>query len=153
MLKCYLNSIQDTLPSPANLKTWNKHPLGQCTLFGYNCCTMLHIFNCCQYSLRTGRYNWRHDMVLREIVHQLVPAVLIARCWIVGDGDQQNVTGISFGTETGKKYKNVAWHRTQKDNIIQSCEDWQVVCDEDNYPAMFSPEIATTSKRPDITVY
>ena len=65
MLKFYLNAIQDTLPSPANLKTWNKHPLGQCSLCGYNCCTMLHIFNCCQYSLRSGRYNWRHDMVLR----------------------------------------------------------------------------------------
>ena len=39
--------------------------LGQCLLCGYKCCTMLHIFNCCQYSLRTGRYNW-HYMVLRE---------------------------------------------------------------------------------------
>ena len=29
MLKFYLNSIQDTLPSPANLKTWNKYPIRQ----------------------------------------------------------------------------------------------------------------------------
>ena len=80
MLKFYLNAIQDTLPSPANLKTWNNHSLGQCSLCGYNCCTLLHIFSCCQYSLRTGRYmNWRHDMVLLAIVHQLVSAIIKAR--------------------------------------------------------------------------
>ncbi|XP_072046807.1 uncharacterized protein [Amphiura filiformis] len=92
-------------------------------------------------------------MVPRKIVHQLVPAVLKARCGTVGDGDQQKVTGISFRTETGTKYRNVAWNRTQKDNTIQSCEDWQVVWDEDNRLAMFPPEIVITSKRPDITVY
>ena len=31
MIKFYLNAIQDTLPLSANLKTWNKHPLGQCS--------------------------------------------------------------------------------------------------------------------------
>ena len=36
------NAIQDTLPSPAKLKTWSKHPLVQCFHCGYNCCTMLH---------------------------------------------------------------------------------------------------------------
>ena len=63
-------------------------------------------------------------MVLREIVHQLVSPVLKARCGtVIGDGDQQNVTRIAFKTETGTKYRNVAWHRSQKQNIIQSCED------------------------------
>ena len=42
-----LNAMQDTLPSPTNFKIWNKHPLGQCFLCGYNYCTMLHIFSCC----------------------------------------------------------------------------------------------------------
>ena len=34
MLKFYLNTIQDTLPTPANLKIWNKQALGQCVLCG-----------------------------------------------------------------------------------------------------------------------
>ena len=117
MLKFYLNAIQDTLPAPANLKTWNKHPLGQCSLCGYNCCTMLHIFNCCQYSPRTGQYNWRHDMVLCEIVHQLVPAIIKARCPAVDDGDKQSVTGIAFRTESGNKNSNGAWLGTGKQEI------------------------------------
>ena len=49
MLKFYLNAIQDTLPLPANLKKWNKHLLGQCSLCGYNCCTMLRL--CCTPSI------------------------------------------------------------------------------------------------------
>ena len=36
MLKFYLKTTQDTLPSPANLKTWNKHPLGHSSLCGYS---------------------------------------------------------------------------------------------------------------------
>ncbi len=72
-----LNPRHTTLTS--QLEDPEQTPICQCSLCGYNCCTMLHIFNCCQYSLRTERYNWRHDMVLREIVHQLVPTVLKAR--------------------------------------------------------------------------
>ena len=79
MLKFYLNTIQDTLPTPANLKTWNKQALGLCVLCGYNNCTMMDIFNCCQYFLRSGRYNWRLDTVHREIVQHIIPAVLQAR--------------------------------------------------------------------------
>ena len=157
MLKFDLNATQDTLPSLANLKTWNKHPLGQCSLCGYNCCTMLHIFNCCQYSLKTARYNWGYDMVLREIVHQLVPAIIKARRPAVDDGDKQSatvpVTGIAFRTDSGNKYDNVAWLGTGKEEIIRDCEDWLVVWDEDKCPAMFPPEIVTISRRPDITIY
>ncbi len=50
-----LNRIQDTLPKLANLKTWNKQALGLCVLSGYCNCTMIHIFNYCQYSFRSGR--------------------------------------------------------------------------------------------------
>ena len=103
MLKFYLNTIQDTLPSPANLKIWNKQALGVCSLCGYNNCTMMHIFNCCQYSLRTGRYNWRHVTVLREILHQIAPAILRARTSTKDDSRR----GIAFKSAEGTKYGNV----------------------------------------------
>ena len=152
LLKFYLNTIQDTLPTPANLKVWNKQALGLCGLCGYNNCTMMHIFNCCQYSLRSGRYNWRHDMVLREIVHQLIPAVLRVRNERT-DAEGEPRTGIAFKTEEGKKYKNVTWLGDKTQNKIMNAEDWKVVWDEDKIPAIFPPEIVTTSRRPDITIY
>ena len=48
---------------------------------------------------------------------------------------------------------NVAWLGTGKQEIIRGCEDWLVVWDEDKFPAMFPPEIVTTSRSPDITTY
>nr|XP_054769560.1 uncharacterized protein LOC129277399 [Lytechinus pictus] len=149
MIKCYLNSIQDTLPSPANLKIWNKQALGVCALCGYNNCTMIHIFNCCQYSLRTGRYNWRHDTVLREILHQVTPAILRART------PAKDVTcrSIAFKSTKGTKYNNVTWMGSKKQEQIQNCSDWKVVWDEDKIPMAFPPEIVTTSSRPDIIIY
>ena len=95
LLKFYLNSVQDTLPSPENLKTWSKHSLGLCSQCGYNNCTMIHIFNCCQYSLKAGRYNWRHDMVLRKIVHHKVPVIHRAR---------------EFTEDNSEGYQSQEWH-------------------------------------------
>ena len=152
MLKFYLNSIQVTLPTPANLKTWNKQPLGVCSLCGYNNCTMMHIFNCCQYSLRTGRYNWRHDTVLREILHQVIPAIIRARS-PTKDSDKENSKGIAFKSIEGTRYDNVTWMGTKKQETIQNCNDWKVVWDEDKQPMVFPPEIVITSRRPDITIY
>ena len=40
-------------------------------------------------------------MVLRKIVHQLVPAIIKTRRPAVGDGDRQSVTGIAFRTHSG----------------------------------------------------
>ena len=68
-------------------------------------------------------------------------------------GDKQSVTGIAFRTDSGNKYNNVAWLGTGKQEIIRDCEDWLVVWDEDKCPAMFPPEIVTTSRIPDITIY
>ena len=53
------------------------------------CC----IINYCQYSLGTRWYNWRHNMVLRKIKYQLVPAIIKTRRPAVDDGDKQSVTG------------------------------------------------------------
>ena len=92
-------------------------------------------------------------MVLREIVHQLAPVIIKARCPAIDSGDKQRVSGIAFKTDSGKKYNNVAWLATNKQDTIRDCEDWLVVWDEDKHPAMFPPEIVTTSRGPDITIY
>ena len=92
-------------------------------------------------------------MVLREIVHQLVPAIIKTRRPAFEHGDKQSVTGIAFKTGDGKKYNNIARLRTSKQATIRDCEDWLVVWDEDKCSAMFPSEIVTTSRRPNITIY
>ena len=76
-----------------------------------------------------------------------MPATIKARRPAFEDGDQQSVTGIAFKTEDGKKYNNIACLSTSKQATIRDCEDWLVVWDEDKCPAMFPPEIVTTSRR------
>ena len=65
-------------------------------------------------------------MVLREIVHQLVPAIIKARRPAKDERDKQSVTGIAFRTDSGNKYNNLAWLGTGKQEIIRDCEDWLV---------------------------
>ena len=72
---------------------------------------------------------------------------------LLDHGDKLSVTGIAFRTESGNKYNNVARLETGKREVIRVCEDWLIVWDEDKYPALFPPEMVTTSKRPDITIY
>jgi len=83
----------------------------------------------------------------------MIPAILRARLPTLGEKDKHLCSGIAFKSEEGTKYSNTAWLRTNSESRIQNCEDWQVVWDEDKCPAMFPPEIVTTSRRPDITIY
>ena len=97
----------------------------------------MHVFNCCH---RSGRYNWRHDIVLRQIVQYIIPAVLKARSIRTAE-DRETRTGIAFKNEKRKKYKNIACLGDKTQNRIQSSEDCKVVWDEDKIPAIFAPEI------------
>ena len=85
-------------------------------------------------------------------MQHIIPAVLRARN-IRTVEDRENRTGIAFKTEKGTKYKNTAWLGDKIQNRIQGAEDWKLVWDEDKIPAIFPPEIVTTSRRPDITLY
>ncbi|XP_072016890.1 uncharacterized protein [Amphiura filiformis] len=67
--------IHDHLPSPANLKLLGKINLGLSQLCNYRFFTLLHILNCCSYSLENGRYNWRQDQTLRTIASGLAPYI------------------------------------------------------------------------------
>ena len=75
LLSFCLNSIQDTLPTPSNLEKWKMIPLGVCPLCAHPKATLFHILNNCRFALKHGRYNWRHDMVLRAIVHGIIPVL------------------------------------------------------------------------------
>ena len=127
--------------------------MGLCPLCGYNICTMIHIFNCCQYSLRAGRYNWRHDMVLRKIVHHIVPAIHRARAFTEDETDGYQKSGKAFKANKCTKYDNMKWQSTQRSDRMQKCQDWAMVWVEDKSPAMIPTVTVVTAKRPDVTIY
>ena len=66
-----LASTYDTLPSPANLKRWRITTETMCTLCSKDVCTTAHILGACKVSLQQGRYTFRHESVLREVIEVL----------------------------------------------------------------------------------
>ena len=67
LLKFHVNAIHDTASTPSNLKLWNKAASGNCKLCSKQG-TLNHILTFCKVALRQGRFNWRHNQVLREIM-------------------------------------------------------------------------------------
>ena len=63
-----LGATFDTLLSPSNLKSWRLITESSCFLCGKSICTSEHILAACKIALHQGRFSFRHDKVLRELV-------------------------------------------------------------------------------------
>ena len=66
-----LKATTNTLNTPDNLQRWGKKKLANCSLCG-NHCTLLHILNYSSISLIQGRFDWRHDSVLKVLTSTLL---------------------------------------------------------------------------------
>ena len=60
----------DCLPSPDNLKLWGKSTTDKCSLCNGKA-TLQHILNMCPTAQSQGRLTYRHNSVLRYMVHEL----------------------------------------------------------------------------------
>ena len=68
----YILDTLNTLPSFDNLKRWGKRVSDRCPFCG-NTQTLLHILSNCQVALNQGRYTWRHNSVLANVIHLIRP--------------------------------------------------------------------------------
>ena len=66
-----LASTFDTLPSPTNLKRWRITTEAMCTLCSKDVCTTVHILGACKVLLLQGRYSFRYDTVLHQVIEAL----------------------------------------------------------------------------------
>ena len=71
MMKFWLNSIQNTLPDPCNLRRWGKQKIAECPLCKWKNCTLTHILCSCKMALDQGRISWRHHSILSNIVKHI----------------------------------------------------------------------------------
>ena len=156
LLSFQINAIHDQLPSPSNLRLWGKTNLGLCQLCNHQNCTLLHILNCCNYSLQNGRYNWRHDQTLRAIAGGLAPFIEDAnRRKIPTTQASDFAPTIAFRTADGTTYRNPALPvpKHEVKDILTKASDWIFLMDEEHTQVVFPPEIVETAKRPDIIIY
>ena len=66
-----LASTYDTLPSPTNLKRWRITTEAMCTQCSKDVLTPAQILGACKKALQQGRYTFRHDTVLHQVIEAL----------------------------------------------------------------------------------
>ena len=74
VLKFAINAGLNTLPSLDNLKRWGKRVSDRCPFCG-NTQTLLHVLSHCQIALDQGRFTWRHNSVLSNIIGLIRPCL------------------------------------------------------------------------------
>ena len=67
-LSFVLRASCDSLPCPNTLVRWGYSLSKKCPLCNFPVCNVKHVLSCCSVALSDGRYTWRHNLVLEELV-------------------------------------------------------------------------------------
>ena len=174
-LKFVLNSIENTLPTPDNLKRWNQSNAGEgrCPLGCSKPGSLMHILCNCEKAHAEepqNRIAWRHDSILFAIYHAVMDRIKEANEATPKSFDevktfQNPLASIGFKSESGNTF-NVPGPKVKAEVLAQAC-DWQVQFDLDMgsgssknwhkfWHLPFPPEIAVVSgkgSRPDGVIW
>jgi hypothetical protein len=101
LLRFYLNSSLNTLPTGDNLKRWGQKVKGTCPLCGLPQ-TLKHILCNCSFTARQGRYKWRHNKVL-QLLQDNISQLLLARKKLKAQTDDMPFINFVKAGESGKK--------------------------------------------------
>ena len=96
----------------------------------------------------------KHKLYISTCKHLLSSAYLSFNSLkFVDESGGYQISGIAFKTNKGTEYDNVESQSTEKSDRLQKCQDWEMICDEDNSPVTFPTVIVVTEKHPDVTMY
>ena len=143
LLSFTLGSTYDTLASPSNKKRWGLSDDESCVLCSASKCTLRHVLSACKVSLSSGRYRYRHDLVLKSICHTLQLHINQNKT------SKQPVREIHFVKEGSLTASN---KRSRVDGILSRANDWILIGDIGKQ-LKFSGHIFQTSSRPDIVIF
>ena len=139
-----LASAYDTLPSPTNLKRWRITTEAMCTLCSKDVCSTAHILGACKVALQQGRYTFRHDTVLHQVIEALQTSISNIK-EAVPISAKSSIMFVKKGAKVRRK-------RTPPVGILHYASDWVLLADlNSNY--CFPVHIAFTQLRPDITIF
>ena len=147
MMKFWLNSVQNTLPDPCNLRRWGKQKFAECPLCKWKNCNLVHILCSCKVSLEQGRISWRHDSLLSTIVKYIKQSKKThstTDCEREENADKR-IRFIKKGKIPYKSKKHVCYWGKE--------DDWKIGMDTRQKQYHVPPEIASTELRPDICIH
>ena len=115
-----------------------------CTLCSKDVCTTVHILGAYKVSLLQGRYTFRHDAVLRQVIAALKTFISNIKETVPVSAK----TSIKFV----KKGPKVPCKRSQPVGILHHASGWVLIADL-NSSYCFAFHIAFAQLRPDITIF
>ena len=137
-------STFDTLPSPSNLKRWRITTESSCFLCQKTICTTAHILGACQIALSQGRFTYRHDLVLNELLKSVK--------LFIGSLPSNKIVKKSKYISFVKAGQHVSTKKPKHTGVLHLSDDWIVIADISS-DFVFPIHIALTSLRPDLVIY
>ena len=145
LISFLLQATFDTLPSPANLCRWHIPSENVCFLCSKKVCTTAHVLSGCNVALSQGRFDYRHDSILNDLVNAIKNFLQS-----YSPKPFQRHIPIKF-VKAGKK---VAKRKSKQQNVglLHFAEDWKILSDRKS--SLVVPIfLAVTTLRPDIIIY
>jgi hypothetical protein len=151
LLAFTLNGQANTLPSPSNLRRWGFHSsTHHCILCGKLGTTAKHTLSNCPVALKSGRYTWRHNNVLRTLFPDLVG--LISSTNRSAPKPRQSNHRQPFVRAGAKPHAPKALRSST--NVLDLANDWILLVDDVPSRTVFPPCTGVdTTMRPDIIIY
>ena len=148
-LSFIIRAAYDLLPSGTNLVKWGKKDDPSCPLCQKRQ-SLEHVLSSCKVALSDGRYTWRHNRVLEELVLAIFNRLASAK-----EDTQPPPPPTVFYTEGRKKQ----WLGQCRDdftarsgNLLGSAKDWQLAADLPQWRD-FPAVVKETGLRPDIVLW
>ena len=137
-----IGSTYNTLPSPSNLVRWGLEKDSSCYLCNNKVCTIPHILGSCKIALAQGRFTYRHDSILYELLKSIKH--FLSSYTRKAGNDKTTIKFVSAGYQKSdsKKSPNIG--------LLNFASDWQVLSDLDSL--VIPPYLAITQLRPDVLI-
>jgi hypothetical protein len=144
LLKFCIGVTYNTKGTPNNLALWGLIEKAECKLCHQDSCGLRHILSGCVFALTQGRYDFRHNCVLRKIAHGIQDFLQNKK--VVSKGIKQ-IHFVRSSDEPVVKKK-----RKPTLGILHQAADFVMTVDLDKR-LKFPEHIAVSVKRPDIVIY
>ena len=145
LLRFHVGATYNTLPCPSNLVRWNETKDPSCSLCGDPICTIRHVLSGCSFSLKEGRWNFRHDSVLLVLLQNIESLIITTK------SQRPASQSINF-VKPGYVSKRGA-SKKERQGLIHKAKDWVLLADIGDTKLIFPTHIACTEERPDILLF
>ena len=145
-----INASINSLPSPYLKKLMGYATSSRCRLCKDKNCNMSHILAGCDFSLKNGKYTWRHDSVLLTL-SDIISAHILAHNSTKTSSTPIPAISSSFISSKSSKTPNKATRHPH--HLLMGASDWQLLVDYFFDQLTFPPQIYSTDQRPDIIIY